>query len=73
MFLLAVLDSEGFLEYDLSLSFLVLGMCRLFFLIDEVIHVEEEILDLIVDFAIDLSGAIDLEPVEFFFEEYEFD
>ncbi len=48
-------------------------MCRLFFLIDEVIHVEEEILDLIVDFAIDLSGAIDLEPVEFFFEEYEFD
>ena len=60
MFLFAVLDSEWFFDNDLSLSFFVLCKCGLLFLIDKMIHMEEKILNLIINFAINLSSTIEL-------------
>lgn len=66
MFFLAVLDSVRLVEDDLGFSFFIHTESGLFFQVDKLIHMEEKVLDLIVNFAIDLPGTVLLEPFEFF-------
>jgi hypothetical protein len=72
MFLFAVLDSMGFLEQDFGLGLDVKIENGVLFGLDEVVHAREDVLDLIVDSAIDLAGASVLEPVDFPFEQEQF-
>ena len=68
MFLFAVLDSVAFLEQDFRLGFCVKTENGLLFELDELVHAAKDILDLIVDSAIDLSGTSVLQPMYFLFE-----
>lgn len=68
MFLFAVLNSVAFLEEDFRLSLGVKTENGLLFELDELVHAAKDVLDLIVDSAIDLSSTSVLQPMYFLFE-----
>ena len=68
MFLFVVLNSVAFLEEDFRLCLGVKTENGLLFEFDELVHAAKDVLDLIVDSAIDLSSTSVLQPMYFLFE-----
>ena len=68
MFLLAVFDPVRLLDHDFRFGLFVLLKSVLFFFTDKLVHLEENVLDFIINFAVDLPYTVFLQPGDLSFE-----